>query len=337
MKISFKLLLVIVLLAGWVCELPAQTVSCKGSKCQSSRGALSVIPIDPVTNGMGGTQSGQMGDPMMMFTNPAVLTGPWGWNSALSRSDWMAGISRYGAGLTFGLSEKQTIGISLAILHYGKFTAYNPEDSSNPWEVRYGNREIGIGYAYRPVSWLSLGTRLWSSQDVQNGDLPAQYNLDILPVNSDYYLYTDLGMILEPERLPLEFGAAIRSIPLYSGYGPLFYHQKELDLGLAVDVFSLVSEQFDPQWLQLRVAYDWIKPQDRDSRQNLGLEATVANRLFLRAGRRFGHDLQKYTAGLGLNIPVGSVRLRMDYTYLDMEVFDDIHLFSLGIGMPKSL
>lgn len=333
MKISFKFLLMIVWLAGWVGELPAQSGSCQGSECQGSRGVLFVIPINPVTNGMGRTQSGQKGDPLMLFTNPAVLSGPRGWNAALSRSDWIADISRYGAGLAFGISEKQTLGISLAVLHYGKFTAYNPEDSSHPWEVRYGNREIGIGYAYRPVSWLSLGTRLWSSQDVQNGELPVQYNLDILPVNSDYYLYTDVGMLFEPKRLPLEFGAVIRSMSLYSGPGPLFNYREEVDLGLAVDVFSLVAEQFNPEWLQLMVAYDWIKPQERDSRQNLGLEALVANRLFLRTGRRFGYELQKYSAGLGLNIPVGPVRLRADYAYLDMDMFDDIHLFSVGIGL----
>lgn len=53
MKISFKLLLVIVLLTGWVCELPAQTSSCKGSKCKTS-GLPAALPMNAAVMGMGG-------------------------------------------------------------------------------------------------------------------------------------------------------------------------------------------------------------------------------------------------------------------------------------------
>lgn len=236
----------------------------------------------------------------------------------------------------FGADVKQTYGLTLGSTDYGEALAYNPDDPSNPLKGTIWSHEIGISYTRWLGRWISLGSRMWYGWDKESGDLFTGIRESYIQPHavSLKHLFADLGTTITPGVTFLQFNATIRNIPLHSGLSNRLYgYRKEVDVGMAVELSTLFADWFDPKQLRFRMVFDWVKPQYLDSRQNLGLEATIVNRLFLRAGRRFGYELQKYSAGLGVNIPVGPVRLRADYAYLDMDVFDDVHLFSLGIGL----
>jgi len=84
--------------------------------------------------------------------------------------------------------------------------------------------------------------------------------------------------------------------------------------------------------LKWRANLDAVHPSDNDERIHLGSEITLAGRLILRTGWKFGHDSESLSTGAGLILHTGSLRLRFDYAYLLQELLPDVQLFSLAVG-----
>jgi hypothetical protein len=53
--------------------------------------------------------------------------------------------------------------------------------------------------------------------------------------------------------------------------------------------------------------------------------------LFLRGGYRINYDIDSGTAGAGVRVPVGDLRVNFDYAYAIYDQLPSIHRISLGV------
>ncbi len=71
-------------------------------------------------------------------------------------------------------------------------------------------------------------------------------------------------------------------------------------------------------------------PVDNAENAVLGLEFGYIKKLFLRAGYRINYDEEKFTFGAGVQVPVASTRLVIDYAFKQFKTLGKTNQFSLG-------
>jgi hypothetical protein len=104
-------------------------------------------------------------------------------------------------------------------------------------------------------------------------------------------------------------------------------------LGVAIDIIGKEHALMQHQGHRLTCALDGIHPNDGQEKVHLGVEYGIYEVLFLRAGYKLNYDTQKLTAGVGLKVNIGPRDIHVDYAYVDMDVLDATHRFSLLIGL----
>ena len=64
----------------------------------------------------------------------------------------------------------------------------------------------------------------------------------------------------------------------------------------------------------------------------MGLEYVFMDMFSLRGGYKFNYDIESFTAGLGFYYDISGVRVKADYSYSDMDFFDAVNRFTVGLG-----
>jgi hypothetical protein len=195
------------------------------------------------------------------------------------------------------LSDRLSIGLSLKFVQQ---TLYNESASTFA---------LDIGSILRtPFKGLRLGmcmTNYGGRMQLSGNDLIVQ--TDPWP---EYEGNPDVDARLSTESYPL----------------PLAFK-----LGIALDVLgdrALLNHRVH----RLTVAVDGIHPNDGKEKYHLGFEYCMYKILFLRAGYKINYDTQKYTVGAGMKISIAKRIVCADYAFVDMDVLDATHRFSLTVG-----
>jgi hypothetical protein len=103
-------------------------------------------------------------------------------------------------------------------------------------------------------------------------------------------------------------------------------------LGIALDFFGPDEAFVVLEDHRLRIAIDGIHPNDGDEKVHIGCEYGLYDMLFLRGGYKVNYDTQKFTAGAGFVVTVGARELCVDYAFVDMDILDATHRFSVTLG-----
>jgi len=72
------------------------------------------------------------------------------------------------------------------------------------------------------------------------------------------------------------------------------------------------------------------KPRDTMEQYAIGTEYWYRGMLAFRAGYRINHDTLSWSGGAGINVSKGTLALRVDYAYLDMDTLGGNHQVSLA-------
>jgi hypothetical protein len=103
-------------------------------------------------------------------------------------------------------------------------------------------------------------------------------------------------------------------------------------LGIAFDLFGPGEAFMHSEIQSLTLAVDGIHPNDGEEKLQVGVEYGLYNILFLRGGYKVNYDTEKFTAGTGMKFSIGRRTFAFDYAYVDMDLLDATHRFSLLIG-----
>ncbi|MFA7289899.1 MAG: DUF3308 domain-containing protein, partial [Melioribacteraceae bacterium] len=78
---------------------------------------------------------------------------------------------------------------------------------------------------------------------------------------------------------------------------------------------------------------DAIHSNDYSERVHVGGEYVFLNQFALRGGYRFNYDEGNFSVGVGFNTELSGVKVKLDYSYVNMDYLDSPHRFSLSFGL----
>ena len=91
-----------------------------------------------------------------------------------------------------------------------------------------------------------------------------------------------------------------------------------LATGISAYIFATENALlFTSEDHNLLVAFDLFSPRDYDQQYNMGLEYSIFDTFFLRAGFKANYD----TDGLGLGFGVKLAKYRVDYSFNNYKIF----------------
>jgi hypothetical protein len=82
---------------------------------------------------------------------------------------------------------------------------------------------------------------------------------------------------------------------------------------------------------RLILSMDGIKPSDYIVYGSVGMEYGWENLAFIRAGTHINHDTAGLSAGVGLNLRLGRMALRVDYAYVNYDVLKQTNQIAIGL------
>ncbi len=293
---------------------------------------------------LAGTQIGARGDAMSVFYNPALLAQADGIQVMSSITNWIADIKHYGMAASYNAGNLGTFAVSLIWMDYGELrrtVPYLGEDPTlrNIGYIDQGTFQVGeyaVGFAY--ARWISSQFAVGGHLKYAHQDLGSVVIYDEIrgenrtQKNALGNLAFDFGTLFYPGFKDFRFGLSLRN---FAGQNDYYNQRFELPLtfcfGVAMDVMNFWTPEADRN-MKLTVAFDWVHPRDYSERQHVGIEYSLADMVFLRAGYKFNYDEEGLTAGAGFRKDLGPVGLNIDYTYTSFGIFDSVQRFSLGVA-----
>ena len=260
------------------------------------------------------------------FLNPAFYTLLDGWGAASSYTRWIMDVPvlSIAGGRTF--HSFGSVGFHARYVSYGEMEETNVEnivyspDGANPGLT-------GATFSpYALQAGLAYGRRL---TDRFSFGLSASFMREDLYAAAANGVSFDGGLIFRTGFRSLTLSTAVRNFgPEVTFVEKGFPLPQTFDIGLSAHVFSPESSLLGPMSSSsLLVAVNLVDPRDYGQQYNVGFEYGFSDRLFLRSGYRFNHDVASLGVGFGLNF--GGIQF--DYAYNSMDgVLNSIHRFSIG-------
>lgn len=156
---------------------------------------------------------------------------------------------------------------------------------------------------------LGLNAKLYSSTLLERYNATA-YGLDIGGLYSTPVKGLTLGAVLQNIGTPIKYLETSDPMPTTFRAGAAY----EMKL---------------QQKTRLTVAMDVVKPNDSDTKENVGIECLYNNFFALRAGYKLGYDLENYSYGIGFKWQATQI----DYGMISRKDLNFIHVVSLTLKM----
>jgi hypothetical protein len=303
------------------------------------------IDTDNRSAAMGGTQLSHGNTAMTAFTNPAMLSEMDGLNVATGMTNWIADIRHFGGALTYNAGSAGSFGFTGVWMDYGTFTQRFASSGTSEGFIDGGYTEgnsfnvaefmVGLAYGRQVTGNLQMGAHLkYAGQSMPAaiaGDAAAG---DALQDRSRNGILLDVGTVYYPGFKDLRFGASLKNLSNGQNAESVYGFAElpaALSIGGAMDLLQLVNSSGDNQ---LTMAFEWLQEPEYEASQHLGMEYGLMNRFFVRGGYRFNADIERLTAGFGMNLGFNDVDMVVDYAYSSFgETFGSVHRFSIGFGL----
>ncbi len=102
-------------------------------------------------------------------------------------------------------------------------------------------------------------------------------------------------------------------------------------LGIENELLGPASAFAKNETHKLILSMDGIKPSDYVVYGSVGFEYAWKNIAFIRGGSHFGHDTAGMSAGVGVNIRLGTMALSVDYAFVDYDILKHTNQFAIGL------
>jgi len=284
--------------------------------------------------GMGEAVVALSQDASALFYNPAAVGQFERPEILATHIQWPAGIEYDFFGYTQRLVGRHFIGVSAGILYTDPMietTVYRPDGTGNYFT--YQNRFFGLTYSAKMTDRFSFG-------------ITAKHVTEDLAGNIMRVWLMDLGTFYWTGFKSLRFCAAI------SHFGPQagpdgYYMKKSLDKFTGQEIITASDfEIFSPPTVfrvgsaidliaqsnqLLTIALQLNHPVDDAENIVMGSEYVFMNTISVRGGYKFNHAEENYSYGLGLTLPAGPVRLKVDFAYTNFIHLSDPKRLSIGM------
>ncbi len=303
------------------------------------------IPVGPRATGMGGAFTAIANDATTAYWNPGGLSRIPRSELTFAYTEWLLQTKFNWLGFAYKLTDNDAVALYINQLDYGDEEVTTPESPNGTGE-RWKAEDIvvGLSYARNLTDRFSIGfTAKFISQTIWNESSSA-WAVDI-----GLLFYTpleglNLGMNISNFGTEMKLDGADLLLPAdidpqHSGNNQNIASKLETDswplpLQFAVGISYDVLRNSD-EW-NWTLSTDAVVPNNQTTYGNFGTELTWNNTISLRLGYNsfLKEDAEEgLTAGVGIQYDFGSFFAKIDYSYTDFGIFDQISRFSLSVGI----
>ena len=272
------------------------------------------IGVSARATGMGGAFIPVADDASAAYWNPAGLVDVDGTVVSVNHTEWPADINLDYANYTFaptfirGKVSLHARGVTMdpqvvRTIHRQNGTGeqFDAGDMSFGLSyARYFTDKFSAGFT---VAWVHMGLADRSVNTIVS-DFGLQYRIGVRGMK--------LGMVVQNIGAEVNFDNRPSKMPT------------TFKVGLAVDAYRAGPHSV------LDVG-EFSRPSDNRERQNVGVEYSYNEFLFLRSGYNINFDAESFAAGAGIALQTSqSTSIDVDYSFVDMDALGGVHRVSLA-------
>jgi hypothetical protein len=268
--------------------------------------------------------------------NPGVIAQLEKTEISLSTISWPSDIKYDYLSISRKLTGRHFLGFNFGILHMDPMeeTSEFYPDGTGRYFI-FQDRFIGLTYGAKMTDRFSFGVTVKNVSETL-----AENQMDAFLLDVGTFYWTGFGS--------LRFCASLTNFGQQTSPNGK-YLKKLLDFDTGSEIVENAKyEKFSPPTLfRVGVAIDPINKQSHKLSYSLqlnhpvdnaeyivtGFEYSFLNLLFLRSGYKFNKNEENYTAGIGLNLRIGTYNLKVDYGYANFDHLTDPKRFSLGLSL----
>ncbi|MBN1478885.1 PorV/PorQ family protein [candidate division KSB1 bacterium] len=334
----------------WLCILATLFLS-TGARSQGSSSVTKVgitaapfleIGVGAKAYGMGGAFVGTANDASALYWNPSGMARLPRSEGSFVHIDWLADINFDFIGFVLPAGRIGSFGLSITSLSMDDMLVRTEDRPTGTGEYfKTGSMAIGASYAINLTDRFSIGftgkylrEQIWKEtatgiafdigtlfttnfHGMRIGATLSNFGMDMRMAGEDLLVYHDIDQTQMGNNDKIFAELQTESWPL-----PLTFQ-----VGVAMEIIQSGVNR-------LTLALDAVQPTDNTESINLGTEYALREWVFLRAGYRnlFLKDSEEgLTFGAGAILRFGTMKLKVDYSYAQFGVFNDIQCFAIGI------
>jgi hypothetical protein len=291
------------------------------------------IGLCPRAVAMGEAGVSLVNDANAVFWNPGALVGVENLDVVASYVKWPAEIIYSGGAAAKTIPGIGTFAVHITALSMGDMrvrTPFYPE--GNGQMFRASDISGGFSYARNLTDKFSIGAtykiifeKYWEYES-------QGWAIDLGTLYHTGFKTLVIGMSI------LNFGPEMSFSGDYADYANLNANNnptqtdfEAYDLPLTFK-FGMSMNLFEAADYVITGAVDGVHPNDNKTRVNAGLEASFKGLIAIRGGYKLNYDEDTFCAGVGINVPFGGNKIRLDYTYNDMGILEGVHRGGVGFS-----
>lgn len=310
-------LLALGLVSGLLCGLVAEARAVEVFEKVGTYGAqfLKIGPSARAT-GMGSAYTAVSEGAEAVYWNPAGIVNIRGSQLVVSQTEWPADINLSYAAIVFNpRSIPGTLALSARALWMDPQivrTAFEPDGNGTQFDS--GMSTLGLTYARFFTDKFSAGLSMHY----------LHMGLADFAVNS---AFADVGILYRIGIRGMKIGMSIQSLG-----AEVTFDERPARLPTMFKV-GFAFEPIRTGSQRLLASSEFQHPVDNAERSNFGLEYSMDNRMFLRAGYNLGYDTDGLSAGAGFRVDTGARSwVNLDYSWVDMDALGGVHRVSMSIA-----
>jgi hypothetical protein len=286
--------------------------------------------------GMGESVVALNQDASSIYYNPATIAQLDKTEIYFSQIQWPADVNYDYFSATRHINGQHYLGVSAGILHMAPMmetTEYHPDGTGNYFIFQ--DRFFGLTYGAKMTDRFSFGVTVKHvSEDLADFGMSA--------------VLIDLGTFYWTGYKSLRFCASLSHFGKQTSPSGTF-NKRILDQGSGEEIVEMTDfEKFSPPTMfrvgaaidpidkvnqHLTVSLQLNHPVDNAEYIVFGLEYSFMKMLFLRTGYKSNKNEENFTMGAGLVVPMGPIKIRVDYGYANFEHLTDPKRFSIGFSL----
>ncbi len=285
--------------------------------------------------GMGEAVVALQQDAASTYYNPGAIAQFKQTEFSASRIQWPAEINYDYFSVTRNIKGRHFAGLSFGVLHMSPMqetTEYLPHGTGNYFTFQ--DRFVALTYGAKMTDRFSFGITLKQVEEDLAGHKMSSAMMD-------------MGTFYWTGFRSLRFSASL------SHFGPQAqpegtYEKQVLDTETGDEKLIIAEfESFSPptvfrvgaamdmwqsQRQSLLIAIQLNHPVDNAENISTGLEYNFSNMLFIRGGYKINKEEENVSFGAGLIIPIGKLKLRVDYAYANFNHLTSPQRISIGLA-----
>jgi len=336
MKKGFPIILLVII----VCYSPCNGQNSSLEQVGTSMANFLKIGVGARALSMGDAYVALCDDITSMYWNPGALDRIEGSEFILQQTNWLVDTKIYYVGGCLKTQGWGSIGLSAHYFTSGEIeetTLLSPDGTGRTFTA--DDFAIGLTYSKRITDRFSTGISVKMIQESLYREKASTVALDVGSVfETDFLNNLRIGMCLS------NLGGSMR----LSGSDLSVQYAANPDFPTKVIRSDLATEEWDiPLYFRFGVAADvmnrehyrlTLSSEVMDSRDfihriSVGAELGINDYIFLRSGYKFNYDEDSFSLGGGVKLNLAGTKMRLDYAYGKMDVFDNTQRFSFIFAM----